>query len=63
MKATVKDGAQGNQSALERIRSTFDTRVEELRQSLDARVKANPLSHMHHLLWWIAVRLLIDPVI
>jgi DNA recombination protein RmuC len=39
MTKQVKDVAEGNQSALERIRSTFDTRVEELRQSLDARVK------------------------
>jgi DNA recombination protein RmuC len=39
MTKQVKDGAEGSQSALERIRSTFDTRVEELRQSLDARVK------------------------
>src|SRR3984893_16984499 len=39
MTKQVKDGAEGNQSALERIRSTFDTRVDELRQSLDARVK------------------------
>ncbi|HLW25490.1 MAG TPA: DNA recombination protein RmuC [Steroidobacteraceae bacterium] len=31
--------AEGNQAALERIRSTFDTRVEELKLSLDARVK------------------------
>jgi DNA recombination protein RmuC len=36
---TVKETAEGNQSVLERIRSTFDTRVDELRQSLDARVK------------------------
>jgi DNA recombination protein RmuC len=39
MTRQVKDVAEGNQSALERIRSTFDTRAEELRQSLDARVK------------------------
>jgi len=39
MTRQVKEVAEGNQSALERIRSTFDTRVEELRQSLDARVK------------------------
>lgn len=35
----LKGLAEGNQSALDRIRSTFDTRVEDLRQSLDARVK------------------------
>src|SRR3984957_15373348 len=39
MTKQVKDAAEGNQNVLERIRSTFDTRVEELRQSLDARVK------------------------
>jgi DNA recombination protein RmuC len=39
MTKQVKDVAEGNQSALERIRSTFDTRFEDLRQSLDARVK------------------------
>jgi DNA recombination protein RmuC len=39
MTKQVKETAEGNQSVLERIRSTFDTRVEELRQSLDARVK------------------------
>jgi DNA recombination protein RmuC len=39
MTKQVKEVADGNQAALERIRSTFDTRVEELRQSLDARVK------------------------
>jgi DNA recombination protein RmuC len=39
MTKQVKDVAEGNQTVLERIRSTFDTRVEELRQSLDARVK------------------------
>jgi DNA recombination protein RmuC len=39
MTKQVKDVAEGNQSALERIRSTFDTRVDELRQGLDARVK------------------------
>src|SRR5438270_545220 len=36
----VKDLQEGTEAKLERIRSTFDTRVEELRQSLDARVKA-----------------------
>jgi DNA recombination protein RmuC len=40
MTKQVKEVADGNQTALERIRSTFDTRVDELRQSLDARVKA-----------------------
>jgi DNA recombination protein RmuC len=39
MSKQVKEVAEGNQSALERIRSTFDTRVEELKQSLDARVR------------------------
>ena len=39
MTKQVKETAEGNQMVLERIRSTFDTRVEELRQSLDARVK------------------------
>jgi DNA recombination protein RmuC len=39
MTKQVKETAEGNQIVLERIRSTFDTRVEELRQSLDARVK------------------------
>jgi DNA recombination protein RmuC len=39
MTKQVKDVADTNQYALDRIRSTFDTRVEELRQSLDARVK------------------------
>jgi DNA recombination protein RmuC len=39
MSKQVKDAADGNQSLLERIRSTFDTRIEELRQNLDARVK------------------------
>jgi DNA recombination protein RmuC len=39
MTKQVKDVAKGNQTVLERIRSTFDTRVEELRQSLDAQVK------------------------
>jgi DNA recombination protein RmuC len=39
MTKQVKEGGEANQSALDRIRSTFDTRVEELRQSLDARVK------------------------
>jgi DNA recombination protein RmuC len=39
MTKQVKETAEGNQSVLERIRSTFDTRVEELRLSLDARVK------------------------
>jgi DNA recombination protein RmuC len=39
MTKQVKEAADTNQAVLERIRSTFDTRVEELRQSLDARVK------------------------
>jgi len=39
MTKQVKEGGEANQSALDRIRSTFDSRVEELRQSLDARVK------------------------
>jgi DNA recombination protein RmuC len=39
MTKQVKEVAEGNQTALDRIRSTFDTRVEDLRQSLDARVK------------------------
>jgi len=39
MTKQVRESAEGNQTVLERIRSTFDTRVEELRQSLDARVK------------------------
>ena len=39
MAKQVKDAAETNQGALERIRSTFDSRVEELKQTLDARVK------------------------
>ena len=39
MTKQVKELTDANQSALDRIRSTFDTRVEELKQSLDARVK------------------------
>jgi DNA recombination protein RmuC len=35
----VKEAAEANQGVLERIRSTFDNKVDELRQSLDARVK------------------------
>ena len=38
MTKQVKEVAETT-GALERIRSTFDTRVDELKQSLDARVK------------------------
>jgi DNA recombination protein RmuC len=39
MTKQVKEVAESNQSALDRIRSTFDIRIEELKQSLDVRVK------------------------
>jgi DNA recombination protein RmuC len=35
----VKELTDANQTALDRIRTTFDTRVEDLKQSLDTRVK------------------------
>jgi DNA recombination protein RmuC len=39
MTKQVKDGAEGNQNVLERIRSTFDTRVEEMRQTVDEKLQ------------------------
>jgi DNA recombination protein RmuC len=49
MTKQVKDLAESNQSALDRIRSTFDTRVEDLKQSLDTRVKEMQEGNEHKL--------------
>jgi DNA recombination protein RmuC len=39
VRGDLASGSQASQVALERIRSTFDARMDELKQSLDSRVK------------------------